>query len=79
MDVISDIACIVGILSLVFMAFAAGFYRGEASTMNKRMDAYAQGKRDGYWDAWQRDPEGVKPPEQTDGITVRLTMPKDLT
>ena len=76
-DIIADVTFIIGILALGFLAFAAGFYRGEASTMDKRMDAYEQGKRDGYWDAWARDPEGVKPRDDSQTITVHMEMPKD--
>ena len=44
-DIIADVTFIIGILALGFLAFAAGFYRGEASTMDKRMDAYEQAAR----------------------------------
>jgi hypothetical protein len=73
---VRDIISLISTVLLIFLAFAAGFYRGEASTMDKRMDTYEQGKRDGYWDAWQKDPESVKPQDNTDTITVHMQMPK---
>lgn len=73
-----EIASILALCLLFIVTFAAGFYRGEASTMDKRMEAYEQGKRDGYWDAWQNDPEGVKPQEGWSTVAFHVDIPKEV-
>jgi len=77
MTVCDLISYIIGNALLILLAALAGYARGQSSTLNKRMEAYEQGKRDGYWDAWRNDPEGVKPQEGINTITVHMNMPKE--
>ena len=74
MNVCDLISYLVGNALLIVLAFVAGYSRGQSSTLDERMEAYRQGKREGYWDAWERDPEGVKPPADENTITVKMRV-----